>query len=182
MIRQALSIGPADAAGHGLPPLTLSADLTGVPLLLNVFPDAETYASLSGPPGGPLSLSIHPLEDRSTDAGGLVRWIAWRNRPDPALRLGPAGDVPLKGRTYPCVLFYAGTSHASTVNCAIAVPSPPIAIVLRHPWFPREHGDSRPDVKGADLVAHIYGHPAFARVLETLQWSAPRPGALSSGP
>jgi len=60
-----IRITPEEAEAHGLLPFTLTVELAGLPLLEWRFPRPNVYLQLSGPPGGPLGLSIEqaPLSE-----------------------------------------------------------------------------------------------------------------------
>lgn len=108
-----------DARAHGLPPIALRLRAPGmVPF---AFPDASSYLSLSGPPGGVLFLQVKRLGHGPVDLDRLRELVAGNDRRP--VTFGSAGHVTIGGVERDAVLFYVGESMAATAGCALAVPA-----------------------------------------------------------
>lgn len=129
-MKSIFSIEPEDAAARGLPPLRLSADTTGLPLIPRKFPDVDTYVAWYDPLSPGIGLSIHPLAGTAPDAGGLAKWAAWKMRGDPTFRVGPKGELGLRGIVRPCRVYFDGPRHDIAAHIAIALAGPRIIVVL----------------------------------------------------
>lgn len=110
------------ARAHGLPPVALELDLSGAPLAGKPCAQAGSYLALSGPPGGPLGLTLEPYADVPASAEGLAALAqarfakrSWQPGPDGLLELGGTSCVVLSGVT--------DTSHARAVHLLALFPA-----------------------------------------------------------
>src|SRR4051794_26494042 len=125
-----LVVTAADAAERGLPAVGFSADLEGAALWGGAFPDDQTYARLSGPPGGPLWVVIKPLPGPRADHAALEDFVR-REYPSEVQAFGEPGEIEVAGANRPAVLFFVGQKHPLTASGAIAV-----GIEAETPWGP----------------------------------------------
>jgi hypothetical protein len=106
-----IKITPEESAAHGLMPVELVIDLQGLPFIAWQFPRPNVYLQLSGPPGGPLGVSVEQVVLTSTHAMQL--FIQDRLHAQPILYLGARdSDQPLE------VEYVAGESLARAHHLA----------------------------------------------------------------
>lgn len=165
-----LRIDPQAAAEHGLPPLALSLDLTGLPLMERCFVDRDAYLACSGPPGGPLFFDIRCAPHAALDLSAQEEWIRTRYGFGRPMSFGPHGTLLLKHQAWPARLFFTGEANAATVGCAVTVARPPGTVA--GPGFVLVFGSGgRPgQIRDAAMLAGLSPH---AQALASLTWSWP---------
>lgn len=162
-----LIVTAAAAAERGLPAVGFSADLEGASLWGGPFPDDQTYASLSGPPGGPLWVVIKPLPGDRADHATLEDFVRGQY-PAEVPAFGEPGEIDVGRSNRPAVLFFVGQKHPMTASGAIAVGIE----VPDTPWGPAAIAiiagcGGTPDFLTDPLA--VAGHPSLCRVLESFQ-------------
>jgi hypothetical protein len=90
-----VEVSAADAAAAGLPAVEVSISKTKIPLTPRRLPSADTYVSASGPPGGPLGLTVTagaanaPETVKSLREGGhedvQTAQVTWNGQSAPAI-------------------------------------------------------------------------------------------------
>lgn len=155
----------AAAQAAGLPPVGFSLSTADAAWTVRKFPGRGVFVQLSGPPGGPLSLSVQTYPRPRASGSTLLRWILARfskpfHRP---LTIQPTKRFAFAGLPRPAVSFTSGSSMARTAYCAVLVASattPPIEFVVLF-----GHGAPRgqPD---CDAIAK---HPSVAPVLASFK-------------
>lgn len=116
-----VTLEPASAAARGLPPLRIRACYDRLPFLVQTFPDPQTYLTFSGPPGGPLFLSIHPLPPDVRDAESLAAFVRRRFGAEKEFLMGGSGALDFQGQSCPAELHFSGTQNAAVATCSFAV-------------------------------------------------------------
>jgi hypothetical protein len=149
-----------EGVAHGLPPVRIRLDLEGLPFLPWSFPDARTYFSLSGPPGGPLFFSAHPLPPDVRDAAALAALVSRTSGGRASFQLGAGETIEYRRSSCLAQLFFSGSEHAATASCALAVPAAGLLFVFGHGGNPGNVPDCR----------SIAASPPLAAVLERLAW------------
>jgi hypothetical protein len=106
----------ADAVGHGLPPLSVFADLQAARMALFPFPAPGMYLSASGPPGAPAAFSVWTVPQPAATAEDIAR-IVPEVLTHPSIgpvAIGESSRVMLDNATRPAVLFTTGTNQRMT--------------------------------------------------------------------
>lgn len=157
-----VTLEPASAAARGLPPLRIRACYDRLPFLVQTFPDARTYVSFSGPPGGPLFLSVHPLPPEVRDIASLEAFVTKQCGEEKGFLKGGSGTVEFRGQHCPAQLHFSGTQNAATAVCSLAIPGGTggVLLVFGHGALP----GSVKDVQG------VAGYGPLGRLLKRLSW------------
>ncbi len=157
-----VTLEPASAAARGLPPLRIRACYDRLPFLVQTFPDARTYVSFSGPPGGPLFLSVHPLPPEVRDNPSLEAFVTKQCSAEKGFVKGGSGTLEFRGQACPAQLHFAGAQNAAMAVCSVAIPGGTGGALLVF-----GHGALPGSVKEVQEVA---GHVPLARLLKRLWW------------
>jgi len=157
------------AASQGLPRLGLRAKLTQRGF--SVWPQSgDTYASASGPPGGPLSFRAVALRRGASNpepegAETLLRGaLEGATGLEPVI-VGPVESVTLAKRTLSAQAVRTGTANAATDYCLVRVPQAPGAetgmlLVFGVPAKP----------SGVPGCVSVLEHEALRELVETLEF------------
>jgi hypothetical protein len=159
--RQLLSIEPAEAVARGLPSLRLVADIDGLDLVPRLFPDPDTYATLTTATGKRI-FGVYPVQAPVVDAAGLEALVRLQSGAEPHFTLGLRGTTHLQLSSRPTQLYFTGTGDSALAHGAVAIADPGLLFVLsnkKSPW---------PE-KDFDAIA---GWTTFVQILRTLSWSA----------
>src|SRR2546430_2182790 len=68
-----VEVSAADAKAAGLPAAEVRVSKTSLPLMPRRLPSADTYVALSGPPGGPLGMTVTSGPASLNDAAKSLR-------------------------------------------------------------------------------------------------------------
>lgn len=160
MVNRRREITAAASQARGLPPVGLSVDLAGTVLHDSGAPRPGVLLHLSGPPGGPLGVSVEIVKD----GGGLEALVRERfDKPGwGPLRIGEPVTVEVAGEKRPGLAFATGQSLGAMGQVAALVEFPgkdfAALVVLGC-------GGREPDAKGT------LAHPDLAAVARTLRFS-----------
>lgn len=157
-----VTLEPASAVARGLPPLRIRVCYDRLPFLVQTFPDARTYVSFSGPPGGPLFLSVHPLPPEVRDNPSLEAFVTMQFGAEKNFLMGGSDTLDFRGQDRPAQLHFSGTQNAAKAVCSLAIPGGTggVLLVLGHGALPGT-------VKDVQAVA---GFGPIARLLKRLSW------------
>ncbi len=139
-----LHITALEAKAHQLLPVALTVDPAGLPLIEWRFPRPGVYLQLSGPPGGPLGLSVEQFTLAEAGLGGVQAFLEQRltglaqtslNAPQPAQPPANWTAEYLEGidhaRAHHLIKFYAAPGQllkGVCVDCwigAVSLQPPP---------------------------------------------------------
>ncbi|MCE9583396.1 MAG: hypothetical protein K8T20_12995 [Planctomycetes bacterium] len=157
-----VTLAPASAVARGLPPLRIRVCYDRLPFLPQTFPDARTYLSFSGPPGGPLFLSIHPLPQGVRDNASLEAFVTKQCGAEKEFLMGGSGTLDFRGQACPAQVHFSGTQNAAMAVCSVAIPGGTGGVLLVF-----GHGASPGSVKDVQSVAE---YAPIARLLKRLSW------------
>jgi hypothetical protein len=157
-----VTLEPASAVARGLPPLRIRACYDRLPFVVQTFPDARTYVSFSGPPGGPLFLSVHPLPPEVRDNRSLEAFVTKQCGEEKGFLMGGSGTLEFRGQDCPAQLHFSGTQNAATAVCSLAIPGGAggVLLVFGHGALP----GSVKDVQG------VAANAPLVRLLRRLTW------------
>ena len=99
-----VEVSAADAKAAGLPAVDVRVAKTTQPLMPRRLPSADTYVALSGPPGGPLGMTITVGSANILDAAKSLR--------DGGHQDLQTGQVSLGGKPSPAIASTLGQSNA----------------------------------------------------------------------
>lgn len=152
------TITAAEASAHGLPGVGFSLAHEGLMMWLP-FPEPGIYVTLSGPPGGTLTLTVLPYQGKNEPAtleqhlrgrAGKMRWQP--------MRFGKAERLTVAGEARHAIGFIANESMARARYCGVLVPTSQDAgllVLIAHSIF---QGD---DTSCAATAAHPSLAPAM---------------------
>jgi len=99
-----VEVSAADAKAAGLPAVGVRVAKTTQPLMPRRLPSADTYVALSGPPGGPLGMTVTAGSANILDAAKSLR--------DGGHQDLQTGQVSLGGKSSPAIASTLGQSNA----------------------------------------------------------------------
>jgi hypothetical protein len=154
-----IRITTSDARTNGLPPVDISLDYSNTSLLATVFPRHGVYVQLSGPPGGPLGVSIEAAEpyDLALSLEALIRQ-RFNHPADEPLVFGRQGEIELSAVRHKSLTFVSGSSHAKSVHVVTIIRGTNDTALL----VDFHVGGSQPD------STVVTGHPDLMQVARTL--------------
>jgi hypothetical protein len=118
-----VKITAAEASRHQLPPAEISLNTGETGMSGMKFSSKDEYFSLSGPPGGPLGLTVALVEKSPKELDGWKSLIEdrFKNR---SPEVGSAGEVELDGKARPAFTCTTdgGPSRAHHLLVLMAVP------------------------------------------------------------
>lgn len=98
------SVSSSDAVKAGLPAVEIQVSKINMPLTVREFPYAAAYLSLSGPPGGPLGLSVTAGPAALDDMVKLLRQDGHQD--------AQTGEVSFQGKKVSAISSTAGQENA----------------------------------------------------------------------
>lgn len=114
----------ADARAKGLPPIGFSVEWPRPRLFLgSVLAHEGTYLTLSGPPGGPLGMSVRGYTNADANHG-ILETVIVEHPPRPPVIRGAPETIDLAGAARPALAYIQGESLARSLTCLALVPSP----------------------------------------------------------
>jgi hypothetical protein len=162
-------ITAAAAAARGLPPVNVACSLDGLPLSAVIFPWPGCYLALSGPPGGPLGLTIE-----AGHAGQTPQTVVASFGAALAPVVGTAEAVVTVGKLVcPAAVCVTGHSHARSVRVVAVIGWPGTAGTVVVQLFA---GGDEPD------AARVLEHPVLATVLRRLTLAREQDQAATGPP
>lgn len=126
---------PTGAAIHLLPEEGRAAGMPAIGFTLrdvwqgfarSMKPEAGTYLSLGGPPGGTLMFVVKSYQNAEPSHAALERLFADWTRGVPGMEpvvKGPKENLQLAGASRPAMAFVIGRSMATSNYCTAMVPS-----------------------------------------------------------
>jgi hypothetical protein len=99
-----IEVSAADAAAAGLPAVEVRVAQTKLPLLARPLPFAGAYVSASGPPGGPLGLTVTAGAANVEEAAKSVRDTGHEDL--------QTGEVTWAGKSSPAIASIHGKGNA----------------------------------------------------------------------
>jgi hypothetical protein len=155
-----ITISPEQAKARGLPPISIRIDARSAGLFGDVFPTKDSFLAVSGPPGGPLLITIWDCTGLPSDPETVIRAKLvppWTKE----LEIGAEDHGVLLGSDRTGRLFFTGSGRARVAWFGVVVERPQGSLLLGV------------GVSGADPepipAADILGHRALKKALETLQ-------------
>ncbi len=113
----------SDALSGGLPAVGFTAQWSKSPGFLARMPlSGGMYLGLSGPPGGPLNVSVTAYKKGEATHDTLEKNVSI---PQLGHTMGPAETVMFAGSNRPAVAYLFGKSISKTHGCAILVAAKP---------------------------------------------------------
>jgi len=117
-----VSLTPAECQAHGLPPLTITMDLTGAALMQWPFWNGDTYFTLSGPPGGPCHMSLRVVRSTDGKLPTLEELVKANDRPGQNFaRLGD-GTVKVCGKDHAAIAYVVKPTPWADRCAAVLIP------------------------------------------------------------
>lgn len=172
-----LAVEPGAAVAKGLPPARINLSLENTPLWGQVLPDDKTYLVTSGPPGGPLFLSVHPLSRRVDSDAALEALIRERYATERNFNFGPPGEIELRGDRHRARLFFTGQMAAASAVVALVILPPAENASAPGLLVIFGHGGSPDFIDDCLAVASC---EYLAPALESLEWDlAIAPGSYT---
>lgn len=110
----------AEALAHGLPPVDLTLDGSG--LMIRPLPGGRCYLSGSGPPGGPHGISLEPYAGTPSGPEAL-RALAGARFAGPTYAPGQAATIALSGRSVQAFTCAVGAGHARALHLLALIPA-----------------------------------------------------------
>lgn len=148
------------AAERGLPAANITIDPGNTGLEAAPFPADNHYLALSGPPGGPLGLTIERVT-ASPDAAGL-KSLAELRFEDRSVEVGAFAMIPLAGADRPAIACTTDESMARAHHLLALIPAPQGGALLVD--FYRSAGSSP-----TPAPSEFLEHERFGPVLRSLQ-------------
>lgn len=142
-----VEITAAESTSNNLPPVAITIDPGNLGMSIFMFPEDDMYLMLSGPPGGPLGLSLEKVSDMTGDEAGLSALVKSRFE-GRTPQTGTTGQVSLSGGEHPAITCTTDSSGARSHHLLVLfdVPDSSDGILLDF-WLPA--GDSDTPIPGA---------------------------------
>ena len=118
-----LTITAAESKENGLPGAAISLNLGDTFMRTQKFPGERIYATMSGPPGAPLGLSIRLASEAIGDEAAWRSYVEQHYQEPPA-EFGTAAETELCDGRRPACTFTTGTAIARTHHLLVAVNVP----------------------------------------------------------
>ena len=151
-----IEITPSDAAAHGLPAIGFTIDGSAAGMSALPFPEAGSYVTMSGPPGGVSRVEVWPLDEATEGKAwtAIAARFARIQRP-----IEPLAEemVQIAGAARPAALFFNGRPpvRAAWVVALVNDPGRPALLVAFGVSCGSATHFSAPDVLGAPALQGV---------------------------
>lgn len=161
---QAINISKEESIAHGLPAIGISFTVD-TSMMIFKFPNPNTWLTMSGPPGGVLTVSVEYANKSYRDIKSLTEFIKdsyTKMRYPPTIV--KTETIEINKEHAECLLYFYGESLARTIALAILLPAT-IKEKTEHILLNLGVGGySQP--AAAEIVLK---HPDMKQVIETFQ-------------
>jgi hypothetical protein len=162
----AVNITAAESARHGLPAADIQLNVEGVSMSGWKFPEQGEYLVLSGPPGGPMGMSISHVQETPSDAS---QWKALMDKryPERSAVAGSTSTIEVAGEKRAAFVFTTdeGFARAHHLMIPMAIASSGDAVLVDLYYGADETPAPTPETMAA------YG--AFTQILNSLSIRIP---------
>lgn len=161
-----VQITAAEAKTKGLTPVGFSLSTSGASWVVSRYPRKSVYLRLSGPPGGPLTFSVHTLFLNPKRSVPPLRYFVedtFRKPHDQPLQIAKTTKLTVAGKPRDAIAFTSGKSMARTAWCALEMTT--TTTPMRHFTLLFGHGAR----KGQPSCADIAKHPSLTPVLQSFR-------------